>query len=129
MRLFSVEEARALLPQVRLVLERLREAFVALRADRAMEAAQRRASMADGHPVALPTGTAEEERKRHEETLRECMELLDGWGIQLKDPERGLIDFPHERDGVVVLLCYELDETELAYWHPVETGYAGRQPI
>ncbi len=129
MRLFSVEEARALLPQVRPVLERLREAFVELRGSRAMEEAQRRASLADGHPIAMPSPGNEAARERHEETLRECMELLDGWGIQLKDPERGLIDFPHERDGVVVLLCYELSETELAYWHPVETGYAGRQPL
>ena len=129
MRLFTVEEARALLPQVRPVLERLRDAFVALRGTRAMEAAQRRAAMADGHPVELPAPEGEAERERHEATLRECMELLDGWGIQLKDPERGLIDFPHERDGAVVLLCYELAEAELGYWHPLETGYAGRQPI
>lgn len=129
MRLFSVEEARALLPQVRPVLERLREAFVALRGSRAREAAQRRASMADGHPIALPSPGDEEEREGHEETLRECMEKLDGWGIQVKDPERGLIDFPHERNGVVVLLCFELSETELGYWHAIETGYAGRQPI
>ena len=129
MRLFSVEEARALLPQVRPVLERLREAFVELRGSRAAEAAQRRASLADGHPIALPSPGDEEARERHEETLRECMEMLDGWGIQMKDPERGLIDFPYERDGAVVLLCYELSETELAYWHPVETGYAGRQPL
>jgi hypothetical protein len=128
-RLFSVEEARALLPEVRPVLERLRDAFVALRGNRGIEAAQRRASMADGHPIALPSPNAEEEREGHEETLRECVELLDGWGIQLKDPERGLIDFPHERDGVVVLLCYELGEAGLEYWHPVETGYAGRQRI
>lgn len=129
MRLFSVEEARALLPQVQPVLERLRAAFAALRGARAVEAAQRRASMADGHPIAMPSPDGHEDRERHEETLRECMELLDGWGIQLKDPERGLIDFPHEREGVVVLLCYELSETELGYWHPVETGYAGRRPI
>ena len=129
MRLFSVEEARALLPQVRPVLERLREAFVALRGSRAQEAAQRRAAMADGHPLPLPSPANHEDREQHEETLRECVDLLDRWGIQLKDPERGLIDFPHERDGVVVLLCYELSETELAYWHPIETGYGGRQPI
>ena len=129
MRLFSVEEARALLPQVQAVLERLRDAFVALRGSRAQEAAQRRASMADGHPLPLPSPTSGEDREQDEATLGECVELLDGWGIQLKDPERGLIDFPHERDGVVVLLCYELNETELAFWHPIETGYAGRQPI
>lgn len=127
MRLFSVEEARALLPRVRPVLERLREAFAALRGARAREEAERRAAMADGHPLAAPASA--EDREQHEAALRECMAQLDEWGIQLKDPARGLIDFPHERDGVVVLLCYELSETELAYWHPMETGYAGRQPL
>ena len=129
MRLFAVEEARGLLPQVRPVLERLRDAFVALRGSRAMEAAQRRASMADGHPLPQPSSTSGEDREQHEATLRECVQLLDRWGIQLKDPERGLIDFPHKRDGIVVLLCFELSETELTHWHPIETGYAGRQPI
>ncbi len=129
MRLFSVEEARALLPQVQPVLERLRDAFVGLRGSRAHAAAQRRASMADGHPLPLPSPTSGKDWEQHEATLRECVELLDGWGIQLKDPERGLIDFPHERDGVVVLLCYELSETELTHWHAIETGYAGRRPI
>ncbi len=127
MRLFSVEEARALLPRVRPVLERLREAFATPRGARAQEEAERRAAMADGHPLAAPARA--EDRERHEAALRECMAQLDEWGIQLKDPARGLIDFPHERDGVVVLLCYELSETELAYWHPMETGYAGRQPL
>ena len=116
-----------MLPQVRPVLERLREAFAAVRGTRSQEEAERRAAMADGHPLAAPASA--EAREQHEATLRECMEQLDEWGIQLKDPVRGLIDFPHERDGVVVLLCYELSETELAYWHPIETGYAGRQPI
>ena len=60
----------------------------------ALEAAQRRASMADGHPLPLPSPANDEDREQHEETLRECVDLLDGWGIQLKDPERGLIDFP-----------------------------------
>ena len=101
--------------------------IVALRGARAQQEAERRAAMADGNPRAAPVGA--QARQEHEATLRECMEQLDEWGIQLKDPERGLIDFPHERDGVVVLLCFELSETELAFWHPIETGYAGRQPI
>ncbi len=129
MRLFSVEEARVLLPQARPVLEQLREAFVALRGARALDAAERRAALADGHPIASPPAAAGEQRAAHEAALRECAERLDGWGIQLKDPERGLIDFPHEREGEVVLLCYELGEEDICYWHPLDTGYAGRQPL
>lgn len=118
-----------MLPRVIPLLERLRDSFVSLRSARAIEATRRRASVADGHPVALPKATNEEDQALQQETLQECTALLTEWGIQLKDPERGLIDFPHEREGVVVLLCYQLGESELKYWHPIETGYAGRQPI
>ncbi len=51
-------------------------------------------------------------------------------GIQLKDYSRGLIDFPSMRDGHVVLLCWQLGEDEqIEWWHEVEAGFAGRQPI
>jgi hypothetical protein len=51
-------------------------------------------------------------------------------GVQLKDYTRGLIDFPAMRDGRVVLLCWQLDEgDEIEWWHEVEDGFAGRQPL
>ena len=129
MRLFSIDEARALLPEVIPVLERLRDAFVALRGMRVREATGRRAAMADGNPIDLGPQIGESERSRHEASVRECAESIDGWGIQLKDPERGLIDFPHEMDGEVVLLCFDLGDDGLDWWHPIETGYAGRRRI
>jgi len=112
------------------VLERLRDAFRALRALRAFEAAQRRAALADGHPIEAPkAGAAEADEGALAATLRECTDLLVAWDIQLKDPERGLIDFSHEREGEVVYLCYLLGEDDLRYWHRVEDGFAGRQPL
>lgn len=55
---------------------------------------------------------------------------LDALGVQLKDHERGLIDFPSLRDGRVVLLCWQLGEGDrLEWWHDVEAGFAGRQPL
>jgi hypothetical protein len=51
-------------------------------------------------------------------------------GIQLKDATRGLIDFPSKRDGRVILLCWELGEPErIEWWHEIEGGFAGRQPL
>ena len=51
-------------------------------------------------------------------------------GVQLKDYDRGLIDFPSMRDGRLVLLCWQLGEgDEIEWWHEVDTGFAGRQPI
>jgi hypothetical protein len=55
---------------------------------------------------------------------------LDEIGIQIKDYGRGLIDFPSMRAGKVVLLCWQLGESdEISWWHEVEAGFAGRQPL
>jgi hypothetical protein len=55
---------------------------------------------------------------------------LESLGIQLKDYQQGLIDFPSMRDGRVVLLCWKADEgDQLEWWHDVEAGFAGRQPL
>lgn len=49
--------------------------------------------------------------------------------IEVRDPEQGLIDFPGERDGELVYLCWRLGEDRVAFWHPRDTGFAGRQPL
>jgi hypothetical protein len=55
---------------------------------------------------------------------------LESLGVQLKDYSQGLIDFPSMRDGRVVLLCWKADEgDQLEWWHDLETGFAGRQPL
>jgi hypothetical protein len=59
------------------------------------------------------------------------VEELDALGLQVKDLDRGLIDFPaqHPASGETVLLCWELGEDSVAYWHGLEDGYAGRKPL
>jgi hypothetical protein len=52
-----------------------------------------------------------------------------GQGIELKDIDRGLIDFPSPREGRVVYLCWRLGERRIRYWHEVDAGFAGRQPL
>ena len=50
-------------------------------------------------------------------------------GVQLKDAEKGLCDFPYIKDGRVVYLCWQLGEDTIQYWHDIETGFAGREPL
>ncbi len=50
-------------------------------------------------------------------------------GILIKDIDRGLVDFPHLRNGQEVLLCWELEEDDIEFWHDVDSGYAGRERI
>jgi hypothetical protein len=62
--------------------------------------------------------------------LTSQMAELEGLGVQLKDFERGLVDFPSLRDGRVVLLCWQMGEgDELEWWHDVDAGFAGRTPL
>jgi len=58
------------------------------------------------------------------------MSELEALGVQLKDFDRGLVDFPSLRDGRVVLLCWQLGEgDELEWWHDMEAGFGGRTPL
>jgi hypothetical protein len=54
---------------------------------------------------------------------------IQGLGVQIKDFDRGLVDFPHLREGREVFLCWELDEDDIAFWHDIDAGYAGRERL
>ncbi|MGH9969524.1 MAG: DUF2203 domain-containing protein [Pyrinomonadaceae bacterium] len=125
MKLFTVEEANALLPTVRGILARIQRAHKRLftfnqEARKAAEAAEQGGGgLSDGVRYAsllmeLTSQTGE----------------LEALGVQLKDFDRGLVDFPSLRDGRVVLLCWQIGEgDELEWWHDVEAGFAGRTPL
>ena len=69
---------------------------------------------------------------RATDLLRAIGARLDGLrmlGIELKDLEHGLVDFPSWREGRVVYLCWRLDEERIGYWHELDAGFQGRQPL
>ena len=61
--------------------------------------------------------------------LERCLDALTELGVQVKDPEAGLLDFPAVRGGEEVLLCWRVGEDEIAFWHPVDEGFSGRRPL
>ncbi len=61
--------------------------------------------------------------------LHRALDTLAGLGVQVKDLKQGLIDFPAQRDGRAVLLCWKVDESSLEWWHELEDGLAGRRPV
>src|SRR6476660_2692618 len=61
--------------------------------------------------------------------LETCLDALTALGVQVKDPDGGLVDFPAVRDGEDVLLCWQLGEESVEWWHGLEDGFGGRQPI
>jgi len=63
------------------------------------------------------------------ETVRRSAKAIEAMGIELKDINTGLVDFLAERDGRDVYLCWRYDEPKVAFWHDLEAGFAGRQPL
>jgi hypothetical protein len=127
MQLFTVDQANRTLPLVRKIVEdvvsehrRWQEALAEL--DLLMTGA--RADFPD--PRVAVVERRIQSIARDIEAFRRELETL---GIQLKDGRRGLIDFPSEYDGRPMLLCWELGESSVQFWHDEESGYAGRQPL
>lgn len=120
-RYYTLDEANALLPELRRVLSDVRRSR-----DQLVE------TWPEAEPVvrAAKTNGGGKEGEGYLKARVEIGERLEWFrrrGIQLKDVDRGLVDFPALRDGEEVLLCWELSEEEVAYWHTLEAGYAGRQ--
>ena len=125
MKLFTIEEANALLPTVRGVVAKIKRAYA--RVSGAQEQARLAAAGAAQGGGGMAGGS---DYVQALAALAEASGELEGLGVQLKDYERGLIDFPAMRDGRVVLLCWQLGEgDELEWWHDLEAGFAGRQPL
>jgi hypothetical protein len=125
MKLFSIDEANALLPTVGKIVRAIRRAYGRVSSMR--EAAQGASGQAKEGGGGM-AGGSHYVAALH--TLAERVAELDALGVQLKDYERGLIDFPHLREGRVVLLCWQLGEGDtLEWWHETDAGFAGRQQL
>jgi len=119
-RLFTIEEADGLLPELAPPLERIRTS--------------RQIVLEGGRAVAdsAPSNGGGERGKEYWEALRALrtdIEAVLGHGVVLRDPERGLIDFPARREGRDVFLCWRLGEERVMFWHSPDTGFGGRRPL
>ncbi len=119
-RLFTLDEANELLSEVVPLLDSLR------RAHAEMEGTH------DDVMASIPTNGGGPVHRAFVEGATEASRVtarLSDLGIVVRDPATGLIDFPTERDGEIVFLCFRLGEEAIAYWHPTDTGFAGRKPL
>ncbi len=122
-RLFTLTEANALLPQLRRTLQTLLDA---------------RQKIIDAQPELWPVlekamnnGGSKKagEMLKYFEQVQRNAQAIQELGIEIKDINTGLVDFPAERDGRVVYLCWRYGEGDIEYWHELDAGFAGRQPL
>ena len=119
---YTVEEANGLLEWVAARLEAMRDAHARLTDEEAREALAGGAPSNGGGRPGRQVGEAFVE-------LQAALGVLSAREIILRDLERGLIDFPAVRDGEEVYLCWIDGEAEIAFWHELDAGYAGRRPL
>jgi len=131
MKTFTLEEAQSLLPLLESLLKRAIESKQAAEEIESRVAELgRRIYLAGGMRVNVAdAGKQHAELQAHMERVRESVAEIDAIGVQVKDIETGLLDFPCRVDDQVVLLCWRLGETAIEHWHTVEDGFQGRRPV
>ncbi len=126
-RLFTRGEANGELPRLQMLMERLQRGALRLR--------EEFLALAE-HTQRPPEALTTEELVRERPAARMLVEDLDGIvqeveasGAVLKDVQLGLVDFPAQHGGEVIYLCWQFGEPEVAFWHAVDEGFSGRQPL
>jgi hypothetical protein len=129
-RLFTRAEAESLLPTLRPILEELQALRQqALQHDAELQQLHWKAR-GNGHD-GLDDALTALQRRREEVVagIGERVDRIRALGVQVKDLDAGLVDFPSRRRERVVLLCWKLGEPGIGWWHDLETGFAGRQAL
>ena len=128
---FTLSEAQTLLPVLEALLRKAQAAGArAGELELEMEQLSQRIFLSGGMQVNV--AQAARRRAEREKALQEAQDTLveiDEIGVQVKDLEKGLLDFPCVMDGRTVLLCWKLGEKEVGFWHSTEEGFAGRKPL
>lgn len=122
-RIFTLGEARGLIPKLRRLLARVtseRETLLSMRVE--IDRAREKAAAGGGSPLG-PTYLA------HMIGFSEAVQEIEHLGVHVKDFRTGLVDFPYEREGRIVYLCWKPDEDEIGWWHEIDSGFVGRQPL
>lgn len=130
-RTFTLEEAQMLLP----VLESLLRTAITGKelieeVDAEFQEVTQRIFLNGGTSLNIvPLARKKAEREKTMQRVKDAMAEIDATGVQVKDLDIGLLDFPCEVDGRTILLCWKLGEDSITHWHGISEGFAGRKPI
>lgn len=131
MKTFTLDEAQLMLPTIEALLKQAMEAKAAAESvEEELQDVARKIYLAGGTMVNVP----EVQKQKLALTglvqrAKDALQEMDAIGVQVKDLNVGLLDFPAYLDGEIVLLCWKLGEEKIEYWHEMEAGFRGRQPV
>ena len=130
-RTFTLDEAQSLLP----VLESLLRTAISGKklmedVEGEMQSLSHRIFLNGGtHVDVVAIARRKAERTKAEQRAKDALAEIDSIGVQVKDLDIGLLDFPCEVDGRIVLLCWKMGEPAITHWHGTQEGFAGRRVI
>jgi len=128
---FTLSEAQTLLPVLESLLRKAQTAGRrAAEFEVELDQLRQRIFLLGGvHVDVATTARRRAERDKSLQDTKDALAEIDSIGVQVKDLEKGLLDFPCVLEGQTVLLCWKLGEKEIGYWHSIEDGFAGRKPL
>lgn len=131
MKTFTLDEAQSLLPVLESLLKRAIDGKrVAEEVESDLSVLAQRIYLSGGMRVnALTVAKQRAEMEDHLKRVRESIAEIDAIGVQVKDLDTGLLDFPCRLDDQLVLLCWRMGEPSIDHWHTMEAGFQGRQPV
>jgi hypothetical protein len=130
-RTFTLDEAQDLLSVLESLLRKALDGKKVIESvDAEMQAVAHRVFLNGGMSLnVVHLARRKAEREKTFQRVKDAMDEIDAMGVQVKDLDIGLLDFPCEVDGQIVLLCWKLGENAITHWHGVQEGFAGRKPV
>jgi hypothetical protein len=131
MKTFTLDEAQSLLPVLESLLKRAVEGKqLAQQVESGLAEMVRRIYISGGMRVDVTkVALLRAEMEGHVQRVRESIAEIDSIGVQVKDIDAGLLDFPCRLEDEVVLLCWRMGEPAIEHWHPADSGFRDRQPV
>ena len=127
--LFTLETANALVPELTELFLRLQEIRERGQSTRQTLATVEQKGKSNGKDLASELRELQQRLEALGTEADGILQRITATGCELKDVEQGLVDFPADRDGRVIYLCWKLGEDRIRFWHEIAAGFAGRQPL
>ncbi|HLH35364.1 MAG TPA: DUF2203 domain-containing protein [Alloacidobacterium sp.] len=131
MKTFTLDEAQSLLPVLESLLKRAIEGKKSAEENETkLQELRQRIFLSGGMQVNVISALRQRaEIDRLVQQAKDAVAEIDSIGVQVKDLDTGLLDFPCLIDGEIVLLCWKMGESRIDFWHTVDAGFRGRQPL